>query len=117
MGKAVLLLEDGFELEGEAFGAEGEAFGEVVFNTSITGYQEILTDPSYRGQIVTMTYPLIGNYGVNPEDAESARAVAVRVRRAGGEPDRARTGAPRGTCRRGSRRTASSGSRESTPGR
>ena len=74
MGKAVLLLEDGFELEGEAFGAEGEAFGEVVFNTSISGYQEVLTDPSYRGQIVTMTNPLIGNYGVNAEDGESARA-------------------------------------------
>lgn len=74
MGKAVLLLEDGFELEGEAVGAEGEAFGEVVFNTSISGYQEVLTDPSYRGQIVTMTYPLIGNYGVNPEDGESPRA-------------------------------------------
>jgi len=74
VGKAVLLLEDGFELEGEAVGAEGEAFGEVVFNTSISGYQEVLTDPSYRGQIVTMTYPLIGNYGVNPEDGESPRA-------------------------------------------
>src|SRR5262249_51617390 len=56
---------------GSAFGAEGEIFGEVVFNTSMTGYQEILTDPSYCGQIVTMTYPLIGNYGVNREDVES----------------------------------------------
>ena len=74
MAKAVLLLEDGFELEGEGFGAEGEAFGEVVFNTSLSGYQEVLTDPSYRGQIVTMTYPLIGNYGINPEDGESSRA-------------------------------------------
>ena len=71
-GKAVLLLEDGFELAGEAFGAQGEAFGEVVFNTSLSGYQEVLTDPSYRGQIVTMTYPLIGNYGIVPEDGESA---------------------------------------------
>jgi carbamoyl-phosphate synthase small subunit len=70
--KAVLLLEDGFWLEGEAFGARGEAFGEVVFNTSISGYQEVLTDPSYRGQIVTMTYPLIGNYGIIPEDDESS---------------------------------------------
>jgi carbamoyl-phosphate synthase small subunit len=69
--KAVLLLEDGFSLEGEAFGAAGEAIGEVVFNTSIAGYQEVLTDPSYRGQIVTMTYPLIGNYGIVPEDSES----------------------------------------------
>jgi carbamoyl-phosphate synthase small subunit len=72
VGKAVLLLEDGFELAGEAFGAHGEAFGEVVFNTSISGYQEVLTDPSYRGQIVTMTYPLIGNYGIVPEDGESS---------------------------------------------
>jgi carbamoyl-phosphate synthase small subunit len=71
--KAILFLEDGFFLEGLSFGAQGEALGEVVFNTSMTGYQEILTDPSYRGQIVTMTYPLIGNYGVNPEDVESAK--------------------------------------------
>jgi carbamoyl-phosphate synthase small subunit len=70
--KAVLLLEDGSSFEGTAFGALGEAFGEVVFNTSITGYQEILTDPSYKGQIVTMTYPLIGNYGINTEDDESS---------------------------------------------
>ncbi len=70
---AVLLLEDGARFEGTAFGALGEAFGEVVFNTSMTGYQEILTDPSYRGQIVTMTYPLIGNYGVNAEDVESEK--------------------------------------------
>jgi len=73
MKKAILLLEDGFALEGQSFGVEGEALGEVVFNTSMTGYQEILTDPSYRGQIVTMTYPLIGNYGTNSEDVESAR--------------------------------------------
>jgi carbamoyl-phosphate synthase small subunit len=72
VGKSVLLLEDGYELEGESFGARGEAFGEVVFNTSISGYQEVLTDPSYRGQIVTMTYPLIGNYGIVPEDGESS---------------------------------------------
>jgi carbamoyl-phosphate synthase small subunit len=72
VGKAVLLLDDGFVLEGEAFGARGEAFGEVVFNTSMSGYQEVLTDPSYRGQIVTMTYPLIGNYGIVPEDGESS---------------------------------------------
>lgn len=73
MKPAKLALEDGTTYPGSAFGAEGEAFGEVVFNTSMTGYQEILTDPSYKGQIVTMTYPLIGNYGVNPEDVESAR--------------------------------------------
>jgi len=71
--KAVLLLEDGTIFSGEGFGQSGEVFGEVVFNTSITGYQEIITDPSYKGQIVTMTYPLIGNYGVNPEDIESSR--------------------------------------------
>lgn len=71
--KAVLLLEDGFFLEGFSLGKEGESLGEVVFNTSITGYQEILTDPSYKGQMVCMTYPLIGNYGVNPEDTESER--------------------------------------------
>ena len=68
-----LALEDGTVYTGQGFGAEGEVAGEVVFNTSMTGYQEILTDPSYRGQIVTMTYPLIGNYGLNGEDAESSR--------------------------------------------
>ncbi len=71
--KAKLALEDGTVFEGSSFGAEGEVDGEVCFNTSMTGYQEILTDPSYRGQIVTMTYPLIGNYGVNEEDRESAK--------------------------------------------
>jgi carbamoyl-phosphate synthase small subunit len=69
---AILMLEDGRSFEGEGYGADGVAFGEVVFNTSMTGYQEVLTDPSYAGQIVTMTYPLIGNYGVTPEDQESA---------------------------------------------
>lgn len=71
--KAVLALEDGTVFEGEAFGASGEACGEVVFNTSMTGYQEILTDPSYKGQMVVMTYPMIGNYGVNKEDVESSK--------------------------------------------
>jgi len=71
--KAIIALEDGRVFEGKAFGARGERYGEIVFNTSMTGYQEILTDPSYKGQIVTMTYPLIGNYGANPEDVESAR--------------------------------------------
>ena len=71
--KAVLALEDGTWFEGFSFGAEGKSFGEVCFNTSMTGYQEILTDPSYRGQIVTMTYPLIGNYGVNNVDVESRK--------------------------------------------
>jgi len=69
--RAILALEDGKVFEGSSFGAGREHWGEVVFNTSMTGYQEILTDPSYKGQIVTMTYPLIGNYGVNGEDFES----------------------------------------------
>ncbi len=68
---AFLILEDGRRFDGLSFGAPGIAVGEVVFNTSMTGYQEILTDPSYSGQLVTMTYPLIGNYGVNLEDSES----------------------------------------------
>ncbi|MBF0216796.1 MAG: glutamine-hydrolyzing carbamoyl-phosphate synthase small subunit [Candidatus Omnitrophica bacterium] len=71
--KAKIALEDGRVFEGLSFGADGERYGEVVFNTSMSGYQEILTDPSYKGQIVLMTYPLIGNYGVNKNDAESAR--------------------------------------------
>jgi len=70
---AKLALEDGTVFTGRAIGAEGEVDGEVCFNTSMTGYQEILTDPSYRGQIVTMTYPQIGNYGVNADDVESAK--------------------------------------------
>jgi carbamoyl-phosphate synthase small subunit len=70
---AKLALEDGTVLAGTSFGAEGEVDGEVCFNTSMTGYQEILTDPSYRGQIVTMTYPEIGNYGTNVEDVESGK--------------------------------------------
>jgi len=71
--KAILALEDGTLFHGEGFGARASACGEVCFNTSMTGYQEILTDPSYKGQIVTMTYPLIGNYGVNRQDVESWR--------------------------------------------
>src|SRR6185295_6174472 len=71
--KALLALADGTVFEGTSFGAPGEAGGEVVFNTSMTGYQEILTDPSYRGQLVAMTYPEIGNVGVNLEDVESRR--------------------------------------------
>jgi carbamoyl-phosphate synthase small subunit len=71
--KAILALEDGSVFRGEGFGARATACGEVCFNTSMTGYQEILTDPSYKGQIVSMTYPLIGNYGVNLQDVESWR--------------------------------------------
>ncbi len=71
--KAIIALEDGRTFACRSFTGPGEAWGEVVFNTSMTGYQEVLTDPSYRGQMVTMTYPLIGNYGINPEDIESDR--------------------------------------------
>src|SRR5512137_2043637 len=77
MKKALLALADGTVFEGQAFGAEGEATGEVVFNTSMTGYQEILTDPSYVGQMVCMTYPEQGNYGTNGADDESARPHAT----------------------------------------
>src|SRR5437868_3967705 len=71
--RALLALEDGRIFEGESFGASGTEVGEICFNTSMTGYQEVLTDPSYRGQIVAMTYPLIGNYGTNATDQESMR--------------------------------------------
>lgn len=76
MKQARLVLEDGTVYYGESFGAEGEVGGEVVFNTGMTGYQEILTDPSYSGQIITMTYPLIGNYGINSYDHESRHPFA-----------------------------------------
>jgi carbamoyl-phosphate synthase small subunit len=86
--KATLALADGTVFEGRSFGAAGEASGEVVFNTSMTGYQEILTDPSYVGQMICMTYPEQGNYGVNPADEESARphATGFIVRHFAGEP-------------------------------
>jgi carbamoyl-phosphate synthase small subunit len=74
--KAILLLKDGTVFEGNSFGAKGQKCGEVVFNTSMTGYQEILTDPSYNEQIITMTYPLIGNYGTNSSDLESRKVFA-----------------------------------------
>nr|NIM45299.1 carbamoyl phosphate synthase small subunit [Nitrososphaeria archaeon] len=70
---AVLVLEDGTIVEGSGFGSEAEVFGEAVFNTSMSGYQEALTDPSYKGQILLLTYPLIGNYGINEVDFESNR--------------------------------------------
>ena len=81
---ALLVLEDGRAFRGRAWGADGEATGEIVFNTAMTGYQEVITDPSYAGQIVTMTYPLIGNYGVNKSDEESdkPRVEAFVVREA-----------------------------------
>jgi len=69
---AILILEDGSVFRGYVFAGSGETAGEVVFNTGMTGYQEVITDPSYKGQIVTMTYPLVGNYGINPDDMESA---------------------------------------------
>ena len=71
--EAILALADGRIFRGRAFGAVGESVGEAVFNTAMTGYQEVLTDPSYRGQLVCMTYPEIGNVGINAEDAESRR--------------------------------------------
>jgi len=97
--RALLALEDGALFEGRSFGRLGETTGEVVFNTALCGYQEVLTDPSYAGQIVTMTYPHIGNYGVNPEDVESAKpqvsgfvvrevSTVASSWRAGGELDR-----------------------------
>ena len=74
MKKAYLLLADGTLFEGTAVGYEGQSIGEVVFNTGMAGYQEVLTDPSYYGQVVTMTYPLIGNYGINFDDYESRKS-------------------------------------------
>ena len=86
--KAYLLLANGMVFEGRAFGAAGTSVGEVVFNTGMVGYEETLTDPSYYGQIITQTYPLVGNYGVNGEDAESARiwAFGYNVRELCGTP-------------------------------
>src|SRR3989338_5100342 len=77
--KCRLILEDGAVFEGTSFGADKEAFGEVVFNTSMCGYQEILTDPSYKGQMVIMTYPLIGNYGIHSSYSESPRIHAAAI--------------------------------------
>jgi len=82
MKQALIALEDGRTFHGESFGAAGTTVGEICFNTSMTGYQEVLTDPSYRGQIVTMTYPLIGNYGVNELDGRE-RALAGHQQLAG----------------------------------
>jgi carbamoyl-phosphate synthase small subunit len=92
--KAILLLQDGTVFEGRAFGAQGETTGEVVFNTSMCGYQEILTDPSYHEQIITMTYPLIGNYGTNADDFESTkvRAAGFIVKEACGYPSNWQSG-------------------------
>jgi carbamoyl-phosphate synthase small subunit len=84
--RAILALEDGRTFTGEAFGATASSVGEVCFNTSMTGYQEVLTDPSYRGQIVAMTYPLIGNYGVNLLDQESDTPHCARFHHRGAQP-------------------------------
>ena len=114
---AKLALEDGTVLFWKGIWRNGEVDGEVCFNTSMTGYQEILTDPSYRGQIVTMTYPEIGNYGVNSEDVESHKphlaGFIVREQSRRASNFSARTASWATTLRR----TASSPSRGSTPGR
>ena len=96
--KALLALEDGLTLWGRSFTGPGESSGEVVFNTAMTGYQEVLTDPSYKGQIVTMTYPLMGNYGVNPEDIES-RGIHVEGFIVRSTTPTLPTGAPKATWR------------------
>ena len=80
-GVALLALEDGSCFRGRSFGAPGETFGEAVFNTGMSGYQEVLTDPSYAGQVVVMTYPHQGNYGMNGEDPESIRVQVAGMRR------------------------------------
>ena len=114
---AKLALEDGSVFTGTAFGAIGEVDGEVCFNTSMTGYQEILTDPSYRGQIVTMTYPEIGNCGVNAEDVESHKphlaGFIVREQSRPGE----QLPLARDVARLPPRNTASRRWKGSTPGR
>ena len=81
MKRAQVVLEDGRAFGGWSFGASGGAVGEVVFNTSMTGYQEILTDPSYAGQIVVMTYPMIGNYGIAAERTEDGLSMVLRPTR------------------------------------
>ncbi|HYZ11492.1 MAG TPA: carbamoyl-phosphate synthase domain-containing protein, partial [Actinomycetota bacterium] len=88
MSEALLALEDGAAFRGRAFGAAGETVGEIVFNTGMSGYQEVLTDPSYAGQIVVMTAPHVGNYGVNGEDPESAdvRVAGFAVREVARRP-------------------------------
>jgi carbamoyl-phosphate synthase small subunit len=97
--RAILALEDGKVFYGRAFGACGETTGEVVFNTSMTGYQEILTDPSYKGQIVAMTYPHIGNYGIHQPGAVSAGSRHHGHRRGGhtcSDPAHPRSGSNEG---------------------
>ena len=95
---AVLVLEDGRVFPGEGFGAEGVETGEIVFNTSMTGYQEILTDPSYYRQIVTMTAPHIGNTGINLEDPRIRQSLGGRISRAFAQPDRKQLAQSRRSC-------------------
>ena len=113
---AKLALEDGTVFTGTAFGAIAEVDGEVCFNTSMTGYQEILTDPSYRGQIVTMTYTQIGNYGINAEDVESGKPHLAGSSSASGAAWRA-ISATTSSCTTTCCGTASRESKASTPGR
>ncbi len=96
MTQAHLVLADGTTYTGTAFGAAGTSVGEVVFNTGMTGYQEILTDPSYAGQLVALTYPIIGNYGVTPDDFESTARSGRRASSSKNWPTRPPTGARRG---------------------
>ena len=118
---ALLVLADGTMLEGFGFGATGHAVGEVCFNTAMTGYEEILTDPSYAGQIITFTFPHIGNVGTNEEDIETVNLAAtpgargVILHSAITEPSNYR--ATRGISMRGSKAAASSGLPASIPGR
>ena len=115
--KAILALENGIWYEGESAGAPGETGGEVVFNTSMTGYQEVLTDPSYAGQIVTMTCPEIGNYGVAGEDGESRAPQGGGLRRPRPSRRWPATGAPTARCATTWCATTSSRSPISTRGR
>ena len=111
---AALVLADGTTFWGRGIGAAGQVVGEVCFNTSMTGYQEILTDPSYAGQIITFTFPHIGNVGTNPEDIETVTPAASSC----APTSRSRrTSAPRATSTSGCGRAASLGSPASTPAR
>ena len=114
---AALALADGTVFWGRGIGATGQAVGEVCFNTSMTGYQEIMTDPSYAGQIITFTFPHIGNAGTNPEDIETADAGGARLRAARRHHASRRTGARRSISMPGSSRRASSASAASTRAR
>ena len=113
--KAWLLLEDGTLFEGKSFGATGSSIGEVIFSTSMAGYQEALSDPTYYGQILTQTFPLIGNYGVNGEDMSSDRCFCRAILSGNGATPR-RTSAVRVTLINSCGSRASSDFTASTPG-